>query len=71
MSTSCKGLREELIQCLQQCECVREHGKTVKECLQRDAPGVTSECRALQSSYFECRRGMLDMRNRFRGTPGY
>jgi len=70
MSTSCKGLREDLIKCLQASECCKS-GKTVKECLKSDAEGVSEECRALQLNYFECRRGMLDMRNRMRGNRGY
>jgi len=64
MSTSCNGLKEELIKCLRQSECVHK-GNTVLQCMQPDAEGVGSECRMLQTTYFECRRGMLDMRNRY------
>ena len=69
MSTSCKGLREEILECLKQSECFQS-GKSIKECMKADQEGVSAECRALQASYFECRRGLLDMRNRFRGNQG-
>ncbi|XP_033102167.1 cytochrome c oxidase assembly factor 5-like [Anneissia japonica] len=66
----CSGLKEDLKTCLLESNCVRKDGKTPKECLQ---PGndVQQPCRALQYSFFECKRSLLDTRNRFRGRKGY
>ncbi|TNN66335.1 Cytochrome c oxidase assembly factor 5 [Liparis tanakae] len=40
-------------------------GKLPSECLRE------GHCRALQTSFFECKRSMLDNRSRFRGRKGY
>ena len=34
---TCKGLRQELIDCLLVSDCVMKDGKTVKQCLEGDA----------------------------------
>nr|XP_047127025.1 cytochrome c oxidase assembly factor 5 isoform X1 [Hydra vulgaris] len=44
-----------------------EDGKTMGECMKKEADGVSTECRATIYSFYECRRSMLDMRTRFRG----
>ncbi|KAL7747597.1 hypothetical protein RI367_007038 [Sorochytrium milnesiophthora] len=69
MSSSCKDLRQEMIDCILKSDCVVKHNRSFKECLQRDHDAeVDSQCRLLQRSYFECKRGMLDNRNRFKGN---
>ncbi|KAG9492323.1 cytochrome c oxidase assembly factor 5 [Eleutherodactylus coqui] len=60
----CAGVREDLKTCLLESACVLE-GKTPKECLKE------GHCRALQVSFFECKRSILDNRARFRGRKDY
>ncbi|CAB1456545.1 unnamed protein product [Pleuronectes platessa] len=43
----------------------KERGKLPSECLKE------GHCKALQTSFFECKRSMLDTRSRFRGRKGY
>ncbi|KAI9137607.1 cytochrome c oxidase assembly protein PET191, partial [Paraphysoderma sedebokerense] len=70
MSSSCKQIRQELIDCILASDCIKKHpGRTFRDCLKSEHDDeVDYKCRMLQRSYFECRRGMLDMRNRFRGN---
>ncbi|KAI9178846.1 Dephospho-CoA kinase (Dephosphocoenzyme A kinase) (COAE) [Blastocladiella emersonii ATCC 22665] len=69
MSSSCKKLRQEMIDCILASECIEKHGKTFTECLQPENSDLVGfECRQLQRSFFECKREMLDMRYRFRGN---
>ncbi|XP_046853819.1 cytochrome c oxidase assembly factor 5-like [Xenia sp. Carnegie-2017] len=68
---ACSGLRKELKDCLMSSECVIKYGHTPKNCLSNEAPGVTNECRLTQQAFFECKRSLLDFRNRFRGRKGY
>uniref|UniRef100_A0A3B3IDG1 Cytochrome c oxidase assembly factor 5 n=1 Tax=Oryzias latipes TaxID=8090 RepID=A0A3B3IDG1_ORYLA len=62
---ACAGVREDFKACLLQHDCVE--GKKPSECLKE------GHCRALQTSFFECKRSMLqlDTRSRFRGRKGY
>ncbi|KAJ8028661.1 Cytochrome c oxidase assembly factor 5 [Holothuria leucospilota] len=66
----CEGLKEDLKSCLLESDCVRLDKKTPKECLQKGTR-VDQSCRALQTSFFECKRSLLDTRTRFRGRKGY
>ncbi|KAM4796405.1 cytochrome c oxidase assembly factor 5 [Rhinophrynus dorsalis] len=61
----CAGVKEDLKTCLLQTNCVLQEGKTPKECLKE------GHCKALQVSFFECKRSILDNRARFRGRKGY
>ncbi|KAJ1118530.1 hypothetical protein NDU88_006721 [Pleurodeles waltl] len=61
----CSGVREDLKTCLLETDCVLKEGKTPKECLKQ------GHCRALQVTFFECKRSILDNRARFRGRKGY
>ncbi|KAF0457892.1 Cytochrome c oxidase assembly factor 5 [Gigaspora margarita] len=66
---SCKEIREELVDCLLKSDCVVVKRHTVKECLQfENSADVPKECQSIRRSFFECRRGLLDMRRRFRGN---
>jgi len=65
----CDGLRVDLKRCLLQSECCIGGKKTPLQCLQDNE--VSSECQALRVAFFECKRGLLDMRTRFRGRKGY
>ncbi|XP_078514326.1 cytochrome c oxidase assembly factor 5 [Lissotriton helveticus] len=64
-SQPCSGVREDLKTCLLETDCVLKEGKTPKECLKE------GHCRALQVTFFECKRSILDNRARFRGRKGY
>ncbi|GBC06182.1 hypothetical protein RclHR1_06670022 [Rhizophagus clarus] len=66
---SCKELRQELVNCMLKSDCVLIKRHTVKECLQPEhVNDVPKECQSIRRSFFECRRGLLDMRTRFRGN---
>lgn len=52
----------------QQCDCVKS-GRKMKECLQ--AKEVPPECLNLATLMFECKRALLDNRQRFREKKGY
>uniref|UniRef100_A0A4W3JW06 Cytochrome c oxidase assembly factor 5 n=1 Tax=Callorhinchus milii TaxID=7868 RepID=A0A4W3JW06_CALMI len=43
----------------------KSEGKSPKQCLKE------GHCRALQVTFFECKRSLLDTRTRFRGRKGY
>mmetsp|Transcript_10875 Transcript_10875/g.17811 ORF Transcript_10875/g.17811 Transcript_10875/m.17811 type:complete len:80 (+) Transcript_10875:115-354(+) len=74
---ACHEIWDDLMRCLGESECVRVMTSeklnlpdALRECLDRKHDDKVSEnCRKLQYSYFSCRRGIVDMRNRFRGLP--
>ncbi|XP_030746933.1 cytochrome c oxidase assembly factor 5 [Sitophilus oryzae] len=69
--TPCAGARADLKMCLLQSECCRVHKKTPRECLKTSDGTVPDECYALRNTFFECKRSLLDARQRFRGRKGY
>uniref|UniRef100_A0A8C9RQY7 Cytochrome c oxidase assembly factor 5 n=1 Tax=Scleropages formosus TaxID=113540 RepID=A0A8C9RQY7_SCLFO len=50
---ACAGLREDFKACLLQHDCVLKEGKKPSECVKE------GHCRALQVSFFECKRSMV------------
>ncbi|KAF9140068.1 hypothetical protein KI688_005647 [Linnemannia hyalina] len=69
MPSSCKEIRIELAECILKSDCMLKDGLSAKECLHSDNEyRIPAECTAIKRSFFECKRGMLDMRNRFRGN---
>lgn len=68
---SCAGLREDLRACLLATDCVQLSKKTPKACLLEHHPSVPQECYGLRNTFFECKRSLLDNRQRFRGRKGY
>ncbi|KAK3310790.1 cytochrome c oxidase assembly protein PET191-domain-containing protein [Chaetomium strumarium] len=69
MPSSCKELRAALAECLQQSECVMVQRHTAAECLREPLVNTLPlKCQQLKKGFGECRRGMLDMRKRFRGN---
>ncbi|KAJ7638753.1 cytochrome c oxidase assembly protein PET191-domain-containing protein [Roridomyces roridus] len=56
--------------CIMQTDCVVKDGNMPSECLRNHLDELAEECQALRKAAFECKRGMLDMRNRFRGNVG-
>ncbi|KAF8193316.1 cytochrome c oxidase assembly protein PET191-domain-containing protein [Pholiota molesta] len=54
--------------CLKYSDCVLKDGRKPSECLKNHADELPEECQSLRKATFECKRGMLDMRKRFRGN---
>ncbi|KAK9461296.1 protein required for assembly of cytochrome c oxidase-like protein [Lipomyces oligophaga] len=67
---SCKDIRTGLALCLQRSPCVLIDRHTPAECLENEElrKELPAQCLARMQSYAACRRGMLDMRKRFRGN---
>ncbi|UZJ51930.1 hypothetical protein CBS101457_001250 [Exobasidium rhododendri] len=65
---SCQPIRNDLAACLMQTDCVQKDGKTGQECLRDHLAELPSDCQLIYKSYVSCRRGLLDMRKRFRGN---
>ncbi|CAN8100685.1 unnamed protein product [Discula destructiva] len=69
MPSSCKEIRAALAQCLQESECVMVQRHTAAECMREPlAETLPLKCQQLKKGFGECRRGMIDMRKRFRGN---
>ncbi|KAI1453977.1 cytochrome c oxidase assembly protein PET191-domain-containing protein [Annulohypoxylon moriforme] len=69
MPSSCKEIRAALAECLQQSECVMVQRHTAAECLRSPlSETLPTKCQQLKRGFGECRRGMIDMRKRFRGN---
>jgi cytochrome c oxidase assembly factor 5 len=67
----CAGLRTELKACLLTSDCVRVQKRSPRECLATTDGSVSKECILLRQTFFECKRSLLDNRQRFRGRKGY
>ncbi|KAF2725387.1 hypothetical protein K431DRAFT_309536 [Polychaeton citri CBS 116435] len=69
MPSSCKDIRAALALCLQQSDCVLIHRNTPAECMRPPlSDTLPTPCQQLKHGYGECKRGMIDMRKRFRGN---
>lgn len=69
MPASCKDIREALAICLQQSDCVLIHRNTPAECLRPPlSDTLPTQCQQLKYGYGQCKKGMIDMRKRFRGN---
>ncbi|KAF5796582.1 putative cytochrome c oxidase assembly protein PET191 [Helianthus annuus] len=71
MAKSCKGLAMELVKCLSESDCVKVENRSFRECAKEKSPLISSECVGLRETYFNCKRGQVDMRARIRGNKGY
>ncbi|XP_059645191.1 uncharacterized protein LOC132286818 isoform X1 [Cornus florida] len=71
MAKSCKGLAMELAKCLSESHCVNVEKRPYRECAKEKSPSISSECVGLRETYFNCKRGQVDMRARIRGNKGY
>ncbi|CAN6167683.1 unnamed protein product, partial [Urochloa humidicola] len=71
MAKSCKGLAMGLVKCLSETDCVKVQKMPYKDCAGEKVPNITSECVGLRETYFNCKRGQVDMRARIRGNKGY
>ncbi|KAL7818409.1 cytochrome c oxidase assembly protein PET191 domain-containing protein [Trichoderma gracile] len=69
MPNSCQELRDALAQCLQESDCVMVHRNKASDCLREPLSAtLPTKCQQLKKGYGECKRGLVDMRKRFRGN---
>ncbi|KAL4925755.1 PET191 family protein [Aspergillus undulatus] len=69
MPNSCAALRDALAQCLQQSDCIMVQRHTPRECLSEPlVDELPVKCQQLRKGFGECKRGLIDMRKRFRGN---
>ncbi|KAI9465359.1 cytochrome c oxidase assembly protein PET191-domain-containing protein [Lactarius psammicola] len=68
MSNYCEPLLAALKDCVLHSNCVMKKGRLPSECIRSHIDELPEECRSLRLATFECKRGMLDMRKRFRGN---
>ncbi|KAF5003615.1 hypothetical protein FDECE_9848 [Fusarium decemcellulare] len=60
---------EALAQCLQESDCVMVDRNSAADCLREPLVNTLPlKCRQLKKGFGECKRGMVDMRKRFRGN---
>ncbi|GAA5833895.1 hypothetical protein JCM9279_001653 [Rhodotorula babjevae] len=67
---SCQSIRAALADCILRSDCVLRSDPPLspQQCLKDHVDQLPEECQLLRKSFFECKRGMLDMRKRFRGN---
>ncbi|KAK4542489.1 hypothetical protein LTR36_006741 [Oleoguttula mirabilis] len=69
MPSSCADIRAALATCLQSSDCVFIHRNTPADCLRPPlVDTLPTQCQQLKHGYGQCKRGMIDMRKRFRGN---
>ncbi|KAL2013659.1 hypothetical protein VTN00DRAFT_1184 [Thermoascus crustaceus] len=69
MPSSCKDIRQALAECLQESDCIMVQRHTPRECLSTPlVDELPTKCQQLRKGLSECKRGMVDMRKRFRGN---
>ncbi|KAF8248135.1 hypothetical protein K440DRAFT_654564 [Wilcoxina mikolae CBS 423.85] len=69
MPSSCKDIRAALAACLQNSDCVMIERNKPSDCLREPlSQTLPTRCLQLKKGYGECKRGMVDMRKRFRGN---
>ncbi|OQR77966.1 hypothetical protein BIW11_02820 [Tropilaelaps mercedesae] len=64
----CHGVRVDLKACLRDSDCVKQGGN-MRGCLKLQQ--VPQDCINLATLLFECKRALLDNRQRFRERRGY
>ncbi|KAJ5181080.1 Cytochrome c oxidase [Penicillium cf. griseofulvum] len=69
MPASCNDIRQALAQCLQESDCIMVQRHSPRECLSSPlAEELPVKCQQLRKGFSECKRGLIDMRKRFRGN---
>ncbi|KAK2748920.1 hypothetical protein FQN57_007203 [Myotisia sp. PD_48] len=72
MPSSCKDIRQALAECLQESECIMVQRHKPQDCLRSPLlDGLPTKCQQLKKGLGECKRGMVDMRKRFRGNQPF
>ncbi|XP_058465753.1 cytochrome c oxidase assembly factor 5 isoform X1 [Malaya genurostris] len=57
--TACARVRADLKMCLLESDCCKKEHKLPRECLGRSDATVPDECRALRTTFFECKRSLI------------
>ncbi|KAF2464270.1 uncharacterized protein BDR25DRAFT_179432, partial [Lindgomyces ingoldianus] len=69
MPQSCKDIRQALAFCLQNSDCIMVERHQPGDCLRPPLKyTLPTQCQQLQKGYAECKKGLIDMRKRFRGN---
>ncbi|ERF73102.1 hypothetical protein EPUS_06563 [Endocarpon pusillum Z07020] len=69
MPSSCKEIRAALANCLQNSDCILVERHTPVECLTPPLlDTLPTQCQQLKRGLGQCKRGLVDMRKRFRGN---
>ncbi|KAF2758871.1 hypothetical protein EJ05DRAFT_475122 [Pseudovirgaria hyperparasitica] len=69
MPSSCKDIRTALAACLQESDCVMVSRNSAADCLREPLVNtLPPKCVQLKHTFGECKRGLIDMRKRFRGN---
>ncbi|KAI9771802.1 MAG: hypothetical protein M1840_001572 [Geoglossum simile] len=69
MPSSCKDIRTALAECLQNSDCIMVSRHTPADCLRPPLlETLPTRCQQLKHGYGMCKRGLVDMRKRFRGN---
>ncbi|OJJ99678.1 hypothetical protein ASPACDRAFT_78611 [Aspergillus aculeatus ATCC 16872] len=69
MPASCQDIRNALAQCLQESDCIMVQRHSPRECLSDPhVDQLPMRCQQLRKGFSECKRGLIDMRKRFRGN---
>jgi len=59
MSSSCKGLRQELIACMKTSPCMKERNKSFHDCVKSTDEDELGNCVKVRHALYECRRGRV------------
>ncbi|RPA81911.1 hypothetical protein BJ508DRAFT_361531 [Ascobolus immersus RN42] len=69
MPSSCQDIRAALAECLQNSPCIMIQRNKPSDCLRPPlVDELPTRCQQLKKGYGQCKRGMVDMRKRFRGN---
>ncbi|KAG8992635.1 hypothetical protein FRB94_011421 [Tulasnella sp. JGI-2019a] len=64
----CDYVMSLLKECLLRSDCVLKQNRLPSDCLRNHIDELPQECRLLRQAHYDCKRGLLDMRLRFRGN---
>ncbi|WVQ76890.1 hypothetical protein IAR50_006564 [Cryptococcus sp. DSM 104548] len=64
---ACQQAKEDLLSCIIRTDCVLKNGNTVTDCLSKPQD-LPIQCQHLITRFADCKKGLLDMRRRFRGN---
>ncbi|KAI0320226.1 cytochrome c oxidase assembly protein PET191-domain-containing protein, partial [Amylostereum chailletii] len=68
MSNFCEPLIIAFKDCVLHSDCVVKQGNLPSNCVKEHLDELPEPCLSLRMATFECKRGLLDMRKRFRGN---
>ncbi|KAH8701760.1 putative cytochrome c oxidase assembly protein [Talaromyces proteolyticus] len=69
MPSSCRDIRTAMAQCLQESDCIMVQRNSPQECLRPPLfDELPTRCQQLSKALSDCKRGLVDMRKRFRGN---